>query len=314
MSEIPPENGDASPMSGRDYSADGLLEPSTNGRQSVRRKNWRARRSRTPDLLLRRSAVQNSKCRLWCRLRANASLILPSNRTEIGLKIWDKPLTPDPVRFFCMDQARPFREHSFMTAHERKLYKMKSANMLAKPITSKYGVIWEVPFSELTTAPNTPATRSPGQPNAIPNVASLANMEFGGVTNNKPKLRAHATLIKPPLISDHLTCFFTLSATSRERRVAEALHEARSLVNIQRMIPSRQLTLWYFALAGALRSVGERGAFRFVHAQAPETHLRLRPSALYHFQLLPPASSSCVAAFTKCICARSGSSSDRPET
>ena len=33
-------------------------------------------------------------------------------------------------------------------------------------------------------------------------------------------------------------------------------------MDIQRIIPSRQLTLWYFALAGALRSVCERGAFR----------------------------------------------------
>src|SRR5690348_10395875 len=76
----------------------------------------------------------------------------------------------------------------------------------------------------------------------------------------------------------------------RNGRVAEASREARSLIGIKRMIPSRQLTLWYFALAGALRSVGERGAFRFVHAP-PETHLRLRPSALHHLQLLPPASS-----------------------
>ena len=42
--------------------------------------------TRTPDPLLRRSAVQNSKCRLWCRLRANAPLILTLNWTEAGRK------------------------------------------------------------------------------------------------------------------------------------------------------------------------------------------------------------------------------------
>jgi len=39
-----------------------------------------------PNPLLRRSAVQNSKCRLWCRLRGNASLISSLKWTEDGLK------------------------------------------------------------------------------------------------------------------------------------------------------------------------------------------------------------------------------------
>ncbi|MDX6713197.1 MAG: transposase, partial [Blastocatellia bacterium] len=45
--------------------------------------------ARTPDPLLRSYAVQNSKCRFWCRLRGDASFISPLNRTEVGLKIPD---------------------------------------------------------------------------------------------------------------------------------------------------------------------------------------------------------------------------------
>src|SRR6266436_3174991 len=41
---------------------------------------------RTPDPLLRSYAVQNSKCRFWCRLRGSASFISPLNWTEVGLK------------------------------------------------------------------------------------------------------------------------------------------------------------------------------------------------------------------------------------
>src|SRR5260370_42315455 len=36
--------------------------------------------------MLRRYAVQNSKCRCWCRLRGSASFISPLNWTELGLK------------------------------------------------------------------------------------------------------------------------------------------------------------------------------------------------------------------------------------
>jgi hypothetical protein len=35
---------------------------------------------------LRRYAIQNSKCRFWCRLRGSASFISPLNWTEVGLK------------------------------------------------------------------------------------------------------------------------------------------------------------------------------------------------------------------------------------
>ena len=41
--------------------------------------------TRTPDPLLRRHGVQKSKCRCWCRIRGNASLISPLNWTEDGL-------------------------------------------------------------------------------------------------------------------------------------------------------------------------------------------------------------------------------------
>src|SRR5467141_5009801 len=41
--------------------------------------------TRTGDPLLRRYAVQNSKCRFWCRLRGSASLISPLNWTAVGL-------------------------------------------------------------------------------------------------------------------------------------------------------------------------------------------------------------------------------------
>ena len=41
--------------------------------------------TRTPGPLLRRHGVQNSKCRCWCRIRGNASLISPLNWTEDGL-------------------------------------------------------------------------------------------------------------------------------------------------------------------------------------------------------------------------------------
>src|SRR6267143_4600143 len=42
--------------------------------------------TRTGDPLLRSYAVQNSKCRFWCRLRGSASFISPLNWTEVGLK------------------------------------------------------------------------------------------------------------------------------------------------------------------------------------------------------------------------------------
>ena len=44
------------------------------------------------DRLLRRYALQNSKCRCWCRLRGSASFISPLNWTEVGLKQWGEPL------------------------------------------------------------------------------------------------------------------------------------------------------------------------------------------------------------------------------
>jgi hypothetical protein len=43
--------------------------------------------TRTPDPLLRRYIVQNSKCPCWCRLRGSASLISPLNWTEDGLNL-----------------------------------------------------------------------------------------------------------------------------------------------------------------------------------------------------------------------------------
>ena len=49
------------------------------------------------------------------------------------------------------------------------------------------------------------------------------------------------------------------------------------------MIPSRQLTLWYFALAGALRSVCERGAFRPV-ADESANHRTTRTRSPAHGQ------------------------------
>jgi hypothetical protein len=41
--------------------------------------------TRTPDPLVRRYAVQDSKCRCWCRLQRNAPFIAPLNWTEVGL-------------------------------------------------------------------------------------------------------------------------------------------------------------------------------------------------------------------------------------
>src|SRR6266550_9412689 len=48
--------------------------------------------TRTPDPLLRSYAVQNSKCRCWCRLRGSASFISPLNWTEVG---------PNCLGFIC---------------------------------------------------------------------------------------------------------------------------------------------------------------------------------------------------------------------
>ncbi len=42
--------------------------------------------TRTPDLLVRRKAVKNSKCCFWCRLQRNAPFISLLNWTEVGLK------------------------------------------------------------------------------------------------------------------------------------------------------------------------------------------------------------------------------------
>ena len=41
-------------------------------------------RTRTCGILLRSYAVQNSKCRCWCRLRGSAPFISPLNWTEVG--------------------------------------------------------------------------------------------------------------------------------------------------------------------------------------------------------------------------------------
>src|SRR6202158_1562670 len=51
--------------------------------------------NRTPDPLLRRYALQNSKCRFWCRLRGSASFISPLNWTEVGLKLFSHRLDPN---------------------------------------------------------------------------------------------------------------------------------------------------------------------------------------------------------------------------
>ena len=48
---------------------------------------------RTPDPLLRSYAIQNSKCRFWCRLRGSASFISPLNWTEVVLNLWGEPLS-----------------------------------------------------------------------------------------------------------------------------------------------------------------------------------------------------------------------------
>src|SRR5437879_3444085 len=42
--------------------------------------------TRTPDLLVRRYTVQNSKCCFWCRLQGNAPFISLLSWTEVGLK------------------------------------------------------------------------------------------------------------------------------------------------------------------------------------------------------------------------------------
>src|ERR1700722_1836332 len=51
--------------------------------------------ARSPDALLRRYAVQNSKCRFWCRLQRHAPFISLLNWTEDGLKTSGS--TPDPT-------------------------------------------------------------------------------------------------------------------------------------------------------------------------------------------------------------------------
>jgi hypothetical protein len=43
--------------------------------------------TRTHDILLRRYALQNSKCCCWCRLQGNAPLISLLNWTEVGPKL-----------------------------------------------------------------------------------------------------------------------------------------------------------------------------------------------------------------------------------
>jgi len=46
----------------------------------------RPARLETGDPLLRRYAVQNSKCCFWCRLQGNAPFISFLSWTEVGLK------------------------------------------------------------------------------------------------------------------------------------------------------------------------------------------------------------------------------------
>ena len=57
-------------------------------------------RTRTCAILLRSYAVQNSKCRFWCRLRGSASFISPLNWTELGLKL-EFAVLGNCERYFC---------------------------------------------------------------------------------------------------------------------------------------------------------------------------------------------------------------------
>src|SRR5713226_5759509 len=72
--------------------------------------------SGTPDRLLRRSAVQNSKCRFWCRLRGSSSLISLLNWTEVGPKSWDEPL-----EFFWTQLPTDFQGGTELCSREQSL-------------------------------------------------------------------------------------------------------------------------------------------------------------------------------------------------
>src|SRR5712691_1447378 len=53
----------------------------------------------TPDRLLRSYAIQNSKCRYWCRLRGSAPFISPLNWTENGPNSNGNPVIRAPSEF-----------------------------------------------------------------------------------------------------------------------------------------------------------------------------------------------------------------------
>jgi hypothetical protein len=65
------------------------------GRKSLKTNNQKGGAPgeiRTPDPLVRRCAVQKSKCRFWCRLRGSASFISSLNWTELGPKFFASPV------------------------------------------------------------------------------------------------------------------------------------------------------------------------------------------------------------------------------
>jgi hypothetical protein len=65
--------------------------------------------TRTCGILLRRCAIQNSKCRFWCRLRGNASFISLLNWTDVGLKQREVEAPAPGVEVQCSVCFRPRR-------------------------------------------------------------------------------------------------------------------------------------------------------------------------------------------------------------
>src|SRR6266436_2190014 len=89
--------------------------------------------TRTPDPLLRSYAVQNSKCRCWCRLRGSASFISPLNWTEVG---------PNCLGFICRVFASASRRRMEMsprspTGHPNNVSACPSVEDRPRLITAK---------------------------------------------------------------------------------------------------------------------------------------------------------------------------------
>jgi hypothetical protein len=80
---------------------------------------------RTPDPLLRRYAVQNSKCCFWCRLQGSAPFISLLNWTEDGLK-WLRAPQPGFAQHILRIRSRTSRKMTGRPRRPRRTFQVQN--------------------------------------------------------------------------------------------------------------------------------------------------------------------------------------------